>query len=312
MGIGAAIGGIAGGLLSRKSAKESAKAATKAADAQVEANRESIEFQKDALEQARYDSYPYMVVGASALQQLGNELGISMPTELLLPSSVYGERGYGQQIQPQNALVSQPVAPQVPPPPQNALLSGGSGYVNESEGMDAPADYFTRTVPAPVAQPQVAAQPQPAQYSPIGMTQARGFTETPGYQFRVQEGEKGVLNNLAALGMKNSGSALKALEKYRQGVASQEYGNYLNRLSSLAGVGQTQTSQINSLGVGTGRSIGQSAANAGTARASGYVGAANALSQGYNGMAQGIGQALGSINFNQLAKPTYSSPYGLY
>ena len=46
---------------------------------------------------------------------------------------------------------------------------------------------------------------------------------TPGYQFRVEEGEKVIRRNASARGMGHSGATLKALQAHGQGVAAQEY-----------------------------------------------------------------------------------------
>lgn len=126
------------------------------------------------------------------------------------------------------------------------------------------------------------------------------FQTTPGYEFAVQEGEKGVMNNLSALGMKNSGAALKALTRFREGLANQEYGNYYSRLSGLAGTGQNQVQSNNALGANTAASLtsganalGNTIQNAGAARASGYVGGANAWSNALGGATNNISNALG-------------------
>lgn len=130
---------------------------------------------------------------------------------------------------------------------------------------------------------------------------ASKFRTTPGYAFQVAEGTKGVVNNLAALGMKNSGSALKSLTRFRMGLADQTYDTYLNRLGGLSGAGQTATSNVGSLGSqatnavqqGLG-SMGQSLQDAGAARASGYVGGANAwqnaIGSGVSNLSNTLGQ----------------------
>lgn len=115
------------------------------------------------------------------------------------------------------------------------------------------------------------------------------FEATPGYQFQVDEAEKGAINHLGALGMKNSGSALKALTKLRSGLASQEHGNYLARLSGTAGVGQNQVNTTNAMAGQSALTQGQFMQDAGAARASGYVGGANS----WIGALNGIGDTLG-------------------
>lgn len=126
-------------------------------------------------------------------------------------------------------------------------------------------------------------------------TFSSGFRETPGYQFQVQEGEKGVVSNLAALGMKNSGSALKALTRFRQGVADQTYGTYVNRLQGAAGMGQTATAQQNADAQSFANNSSTIANDAAAARASGYIGSANAWSGALGNISNIAGNALGMM-----------------
>lgn len=75
------------------------------------------------------------------------------------------------------------------------------------------------------------------------------FIKDPGYEFRMSEGERGQNNSLAAQGGLLSGAAMKALERYRQGFASNEYdkayarfgnnqSNQYGRLAGIQGAGQ--------------------------------------------------------------------------
>jgi putative NIF3 family GTP cyclohydrolase 1 type 2 len=110
----------------------------------------------------------------------------------------------------------------------------------------------------------------------------------PGYQFRLSEGEKGINNASAARGSRYSGATLKALARFNSDQASQEYGKAydrynndvstrFNRLASVAGVGQTATNQTAAAGASAAATTGQAIQDAGTARASGYVGTSNAV-----------------------------------
>lgn len=123
------------------------------------------------------------------------------------------------------------------------------------------------------------------------------FTADPGYQFRVNEGMRGLEGSAAARGNLLSGGMLKALTRYGQDAASQEYGNAynrfnndlttrFNRLSSLAGTGQTATRDVGQMGQQVASNIGQNTIGAGNARASGYIGQANALTGGLNNIGQ--------------------------
>jgi len=71
-GVATAIAGsaIVGGVVASKSADKQAKAAGQASDAQVQANRENIEFQKEVFEQQREDNAPWRNIGAESLREL--------------------------------------------------------------------------------------------------------------------------------------------------------------------------------------------------------------------------------------------------
>lgn len=124
---------------------------------------------------------------------------------------------------------------------------------------------------------------------------AADFQADPGYQFRQTEGRRMLEGSAAGRGGLLSGSTLKALEKYSQGVASDEYGNAYNRynanldrrynrLSSLAGTGQTATRDVAQMGSNTAANVAQNQLSIGNSRASGYVGGANAVGGALNGI----------------------------
>lgn len=114
------------------------------------------------------------------------------------------------------------------------------------------------------------------------------FQADPGYQFTRDQGEQSINRAMAAKGRYDSGAALKDLTTFGTGLANQTYGDAynrfnndrtqrFNRLSSLAGMGQTANSQIGAMGTQTAASIGQNQLAAGNAQAAGYVGQANAV-----------------------------------
>ena len=102
----------------------------------------------------------------------------------------------------------------------------------------------------------------------------------PSYQFRLGEGMKALERSAAARGGLISGGALKAAQRYGQDYASQEFGNAYNRLAGLAGIGQTATNNMGAAAGNFGVNAGQNYMGAANARASGYVGGANALTGG--------------------------------
>jgi hypothetical protein len=101
------------------------------------------------------------------------------------------------------------------------------------------------------------------------------FAVDPGYQWRVEKGENALTRAAAARGLLGSGKFLKDAMRFNQGEASQEFGNAYNRLTNLAGLGQTAT-----------QSSADYLTQGANAQAAGRVGSANAwgnaLSQGYS------------------------------
>jgi len=121
----------------------------------------------------------------------------------------------------------------------------------------------------------------------FGMDQ---FKADPGYAFRLSEGMKALERSAAARGGLLSGSTIKGAQRFGQDLSSQEYANAFNRyqveraaalnpLQSMAGMGQTTAQQIGQAGSTMAQNVGQTMMGAGAARASGYVGQANALNQ---------------------------------
>lgn len=147
----------------------------------------------------------------------------------------------------------------------------------------------------------------------------------PGYQFRLDQGKQMLENSAAAHGGLLSGNTAQAEQQFGQNYASNEYGkvydramqqfqqkygifennqaNTFNRLSALSGGGQTAAATLgqqgqaaaNNMGnifMTTGAQQGQDAQNAAAARASGYVGGANAWSSALSGGANNISQLM--------------------
>lgn len=273
--IGAA-GSLASGVMGASAAKKAAKAQTEAAD-------KAAALQRDSAVQARIDAYPWAMQGAQAMYQYMDELGISRPETMILPDLTQGPFNANGNTQSQIPASA----------PANASANPAQGQGNhlqsfgKQRGLGGVSDARVQTTANTLASPFQS----PSQ---MKFTARKGFQETPGYQFQIQQGEQGVRNNLAALGMKNSGSALKALTRFRSGLADQEYGNYLNRLAGVAGMGQSQVNSTNALTTNAANNIGQNYQNAGEARASGYVGAANSWNNALSSISNNVGGALGA------------------
>jgi hypothetical protein len=127
----------------------------------------------------------------------------------------------------------------------------------------------------------------------------------PGYQWRLDQGNSAINSRRAATGNRLGGQALKDIAGYNQDMASQEYGNaynryttnqnnIYNRLSALAGTGQTAGQAAANAGstaagnIGSNTMAGVGASNnyltgGAAANAAGMVGSTNALVGGLNG-----------------------------
>ena len=152
-------------------------------------------------------------------------------------------------------------------------------------------------------------------YTKFGMNQ---FQADPGYAFRLSEGMKALDRTAAARGGLLSGSTLKGEQRYGQEMGSQEYKNAFNRyqternaqlnpLQSLAGVGQTATNALSGMAGQMGQNYATGYGNIGQARASGYVGGANALN---SAIGTGLNYMQNQQYINRFPIPGGGSPYG--
>lgn len=149
--------------------------------------------------------------------------------------------------------------------------------------------------------------------------EAADFKTTPGYEFRLAEGQKAVERSKLAQGLGQSGAMVKATLRFGEGLASQEYQNYLSRLSGLAGMGLGAAGTTGAFGTEAARTGGGFLAGAGAARASGFLNVGGAVSEGLSGMAgllgygtsgSTTGTATGNIpNYAARTKPPVPGSY---
>lgn len=259
-----AIGGsLLGGLFS-------SRGASKAADAQERAARQQIDLQRGIYDDTTQRFQPFYGQGLDAFNALRYEvMGGNRPT--------IGSGLTIEEIQTQG------------PSTTETYMDGGP-----REGVEA-----TRTVPGAmqtqygvggqVFDTRDAAQ----QYLDAQGTPYRGFEASPGYQFRLQQGQDAISGSAAAQGNYFSGNTMKALNDYGQNMASQEYNNYLRNLGSLASSGQAAAGNQANAAANFGGMATQALGNIGNAQAAGAIGQANAINQG-------IGNALGAWQYGQM------------
>lgn len=180
-------------------------------------------------------------------------------------------------------------------------LSAGKGALGNLQAiLNSPGQGWNQTFTAPTAA-------EAAQY--------------PGYQFQLQQGEQALQNSAAAKGALYSGNTQEALTNYAEQAGQSDYtnvynqafnqylqnyaqyNNQLNRLSALAGTGQTAAttsgqlgqaaaSNVGNISLTAGAQQGQDIQNAAAAQASGYVGGANAFSSALGGTGSNIANLL--------------------
>jgi uncharacterized phage infection (PIP) family protein YhgE len=147
-----------------------------------------------------------------------------------------------------------------------------------------------------------------------GPVNAGDVQNEAGYQFGLNQGIGQLNNQLAARGMRNSGAALKAGNRYAQDYAGTKYDAAFNRaqtnrsaqlnpLQSLAGLGQSGASTIAQAGQNNANNVSQTQASLGNALGANYLAQGNALTSGIN-------QAAGWYANQNRVTPTASSSIG--
>ena len=265
MGIGAAIGGIASGLMG-------ARSADKAADAQTQAAQAQIDLQREIYQKTSRKFQPYYQAGNNALAAYMYEMGLgAAPTVGGTPLTItrvtqggQGGEGWGGNLSPR----------------QQSMLQG----YWEQQGVDmgaGPNGGDTFRVGGKTFNTMAEAR-QYANQNARGASEYQGFTATPGYQFRVDEGNNAINAMAGARGGLVSGATMQALQERGQNLATEEYGNYMNRLSGLTGMGMSAAGNQASAGANYASGASNALANQGNAQAAGYIGQSNAMMGGIN------------------------------
>ena len=242
-GVGSAISSSAAASAQEDAAKSAAKAQLKGLDAAVAEQRRQYDL-------TRSDAAPYRAVGTEAAYSLADMMGLNLPKVSSLADD--------QIAQIDDQILSL------------QLMMTGKG-ANGRRKLQDQISFLNDRKDELVAQSE--ATPSRTTYD---------FETSPGYQFRLNEGLKGIERFAAAKGMLNSGATLKAMNKFAQDYASGEYGNEFNRLATLAGFGNQPTGGAESANIAnlysqTGNTQAQQYLNMGNARAGLYSGMNDAL-----------------------------------
>jgi len=246
---------------SKKASKAQQEGAAQASAVAKDTADKQLELQRQIWEKQQADQKPYLEQGTYGISRLGdlmrNQTRVPMSAEAL--AQVKNKRESGRLTEPVN--------------------NANGGQLNN------PFDTYLASK---------------------GLAGGRFDTSNPAYQFQLKQGQQALDRGAAARGMGASGAQMKAAQQYGQGLASQEYDkqygranseftDYYNRLAGLSQGGQQAASTLGnygnqyatsgsntlgSLGGYLQNNLGQAA----NARASGYIGGANAINGGIQGL----------------------------
>ncbi|MGA0613424.1 hypothetical protein [Paracoccus sp. KR1-242] len=264
----AAIGGsVASGLMGSSASK-------KAASAQTDANDKALALQREMYDQTRSDLGGYRDAGGVGLQALMYELGLG-------PAPRVGGQA------PRIETITTPGTSSGGPSLLDRLRAGATGnqdtrdyYLNRNPDTTTPGRTQYR-VGGQTFNTLEEAQAW-ARSNPTGSSAYRGFEETPGYKFQFDQGTKAVNALAGARGGLNSGRTMEELTEFGHGLASTEHGNYLNRLTGLAGLGQNSAAMTGTAGQNFANSAGNLLSSSGSALADSYINSASSFNNGLN------------------------------
>jgi len=126
---------------------------------------------------------------------------------------------------------------------------------------------------------------------------------SPGYQFRLSQGLKGLTSGLASRGGMGSGKSLVAGNQYNQNFASTEYGNRLAQLANVSSMGQNAATGVGNAGTQFANTQSNLWTNNANAQGAAGIAGANANRDSTLGLAR-LGVSAYGMSRNQ---PTYGS-----
>jgi hypothetical protein len=290
---------VASGAMASSAAGKASKAQQQSADAALNLQREQFDI-------TREDSLPFLRAGQNANAAYAYEMGLGprptfgqqeTPNQLVDPTtlSITEQRLYERPDKMDgegwNAFKQKYGSPVGAPAEQTVYSVGDQQFGSNAEAQNYLASQYQDFNAEATA-------------APTGGTPYGGFKATPGYDFRVAEGQKAIERSAAARGGLNSGATLKSLQRYGQDIGSAEYGTFMNRLAAQAGMGQTQANSMAGLGQNFANSGSNTLMAAGQAKASGYVNQGNIMGSAMGQLGQLGGNFIGGMGGGAGAAPS--------
>ena len=276
-----------------------ASSASKAASAQKGAAKNDIAFQTETRDLMREDVAPFLSAGRTAQDAYLFNLGLGNAP--MVGGTVPG-------------ITEVPGAMQ---PGQTFGASNGGGTGDPYAGVTMPGRPGPSTFT--VGGQSFASRDEAEAYANAnrtGATQYGGFQASPGYGFAFDQGTSAVNALAGARGGLNSGRTMQDLTTFGQGIANQEFGNYLNRLAGLTDQGlSAATMQANAANATAGR-VSNAYGAMGNASAAGAIGVGNAIQGGaqnylrYQGYQAGLGNQWQPTTAAPTMRPQPNPFYG--
>ena len=284
----------------------SSDAAGDAADAQRAGAEEANALQREIYERNTKNFQPYLQAGNAGLNALMYRLGLGGSANGLDAPKVQTEAQIREALLPK--YTTETSSPNIfdKMGPFAEFIPGAQYEVGKGKGTTVDEAGLNAAIQAELAKQQAAydeweksAKEDPMYGWLLDRFSMDDFEADPGYQFRLEQGNKALQNAAAATGNLNSGRALKDAIGYNSGMASQEYGNAYNRfnndqnsqfnkLAAITGIGQSSASALAGVGQNYANQVGNNLVGAGDAQAAGIVGGANAINQGIGGAANAL------------------------
>jgi hypothetical protein len=253
--MGGVVASVAGGLIS-------SRGASRAADAQQAAAAQDLAFQRETRDLIFDRMDPFYQPGVTAQNALAFELGLAdrpmisgtAPTIEEFTTQGSGGITFGPPTVGENGFSIVPAQG----PSVTRFRVGGQ----EFDTREAAQNFANQNL--------------------SGGTPYQGFQATPGFQFALDQGNNSVNALAGARGGLNSGRTLQDLATFNMGMANQEYGNFLNRLTGMAGTGQAAAGAQANAATNAAQGTSNALAGIGNAQAAGAIGQANAWTGAIN------------------------------
>ena len=287
----AVIGGAIAGVGSVASAAIGSSAASKAANASAAAADKSAAVQQNIYNQNAATLSPYVQAGLPATQTINALLGLGGTAGT---AGTPGVQDFAAYTTSQPDLMADYQRYHSNMTPEQYGQYHYSTY-GQAEGRTVPMTGGTAGTPS--TDGSAAAQAAFDQYR-----------KSTGYDFRVNQGLNAVNSGYAGRGSIKSGAAMKAINDYGQGMASQEFGNYLGALGNQQSLGMSAGSALAGVGQNYANSLGNIYQQNGANQANAALTKASAIGSGVNGLANIAGSILGGGSSNTLNGAAFTFP----